>query len=1021
MDTWSRRWPRQSPSHLLSSSPTSSSSQDDLRLDRARAQMRYSEQEADRQRLKSCIQRLRAARVPGSDPGSVDRAFEEFARVRDEARNAARALLVTPKRPGGRGRFQSRGARGRNGSVQETVERLEMLSITHGNSPSSGNDVDGLMAAFGDMGIADATGAGRPRSKTDEGEGRGEGGCVRPAWLATVRDWKAAIQKLLDSHRISLAGLCRVYERDAAPEMVERIINDPNLRAEMIQRMKTTTKALLVPNEYARASTYWPMHERRFRNYDTLKEAVLEVDRLLRLGEAGVEDGDRPVKEYVVVGHGDAMLEFANLDSYDSPVLRFRVSSHMLAETSPIFKAVFQGQFSHPRVLDRDLRELDGQVPRGPPPFVTCPDGTEVKLYSMPQLELNREESLAVLLYAAHMQNDKVPREVSFAQFTAIAEVCLRYQCTSPLEVVVEHRWLPAWMHMATEDQPDGLLLISYAFGLRRIFTRMSKSAVLNIADEDELRAKSWPDGLKEKIWAVRTARMAQVHAACSEAIQEYFRPPTGHGSGAQGTADLCCKGSPLSPSSCPNVSASPTTLQLKKPPPPPPSHVSLFSLTSTPRCPRGSHWCDATNLGWLLLALNELQLLWTAITPAALPCEQATNPPRTQAPRSLAQLLDALRSIPSPPQSVHPGGSGVCDPAPVFRAAVNDVYNSISGLTLFDVDGKRHGWALSKRYANGPQSNLKIPLGTFGRMTLDDGQVAPVHMANHVDDDDALETTVASRGNCSEDSDIGIGDDDDDDDDGIWTYHPPVAFAPDESVCLRIMSSVNNFDDLHAVAVANRTFYSAFKQNELVLMRRLVKSKRRQTLSILLADNGGPLSSGTERHDQDKALLRVKEDMATATATLTIGSESAGQSTSDERHDYMADGHFQGQQQQHTDGSMGSKGGVSLHGQSLADTGDVHPMTEEEARQILWPDQPPDPRHHDGTVGYATANGERAPPQPPPLRLAAPVPREEGGGEKFLAGELAVVQAVEEKALVVLGDKNLRGELDCRRGITSG
>lgn len=545
MDAWSRHWPRQSSSpaavtpasHMIS--PPSQG--DDPRLDRARQShvlhLQYNDNDNDNekerrhQQLRSCVQRLRAARVPGTHPVSVDGAFDEFARVRGEAGDAVRALVVTPRRPAGHGRFQrQRGARGRNGSVQETIDRLESLRIVPGNSSSGDSDVDGLMAAFDNMGIANGSGAGRPR-------GASQGGRVNPAWLATIRDWKAAVGKLLGSHRVSLAEMYRSCERGATPEMVERLFGDLGFRAQTIHDMKIG-KASLVSSQFDKAMAYWPPYERRFRNYDTLKEAVSEIDRFLRLVEAGVDDGDKPVKDYVVAKHGDAILEFANLDSHDTPVLRFRVSSHMLAETSPIFKAVFQGQFSHPGILDRDLRGLEGQVPREPPPFVTCPDGTEVKLYSMPQRETDEESSLTVLLCAAHMQNDKVPRQVPFAQFTAVADVCLRYRCTSPLELVVEHRWLPAWVHMATGDQPDdGLLLISYVFGLRRIFTRMSKNAVLNLVDEEELRGKNWPERIKEKVWAVRNAKMAQVYDVCSGAIWEYFRPPPGHsGSDGQGT-----------------------------------------------------------------------------------------------------------------------------------------------------------------------------------------------------------------------------------------------------------------------------------------------------------------------------------------------------------------------------------------------------------------------------------------------------------------------------------------------------
>lgn len=959
--------PFQSPNQLRKSrpsvgwspSPTSPSDPHESRLDRTRAQIQYDELERKHQQLKACTRSLRAARVPGSDAGSVDAAF---ARVRDAAAEAIRAL-VAPRR---------RGVRRRNGSVQETVERLEMLSLASGNRPNDNDGVDGLMAAFGNMGFADATGAGRLRGKVEGG------GQINPVWLATIRDWKFAVQKLLDSHRTSLARMLRACERHTTPETVEKMFDHPGFRTEIFQKLGTS-KAPLITNEFTVAAEYWPTLERRFRHYDTLRETVMEVDRLLQVGEFGMEDGDRLVKNYVIVARGDAILEFANVDSYDSPVLRFQVSSHMLAATSPVFKAIFQGQASHPRALGRNLEELDGQeVPGEPPRFVTFTDGTEVKLYSMPQLESNKEESLTILLYAAHMQNGKVPRKVSFAQFTAIAEVCLRYQCTSPLEVVVEHRWLPAWVHMAsTGDQADELLLISYTFGLRRIFTRMSKTAVLNLVDEEELRSKNWPERIKEKVWAMRTAKMAQVYAACLGAVQEYFQLPTSKRSDGNEQGTNHQSGGTMFRSA----------LQLDKSPLP--SYASLFSLTSAPRCPKGSHWCDATNLGWLLLVLNELQLLWTVITPAALPREEGMTP-HPPAPRSLDQLLGALRSIPSPPQPVHPGGSGVCDPAPAFRAAVNDVYNSISGLTLFDVDGKRHGWALSKHHAKGPQSVLNIPLGTLGKVGLEGAVTAPVHMVGCAG---LTEDEEGSDGNDSGDGESSQVD------------HSRVAFAPGDATCLRIMGSVENLEDLHALAVTNRTFYTAFKQNELALMRCLVRANRRLTLNVLVSNNDRSLPSGTrEGRDNDKVLLQVTEDAAMS----ENGSDTAGGGWVGEQQSYcMVDGAVE--RQRHPAQQVGS-GLVDPDGWGSGDPvgEDDDSMTEEEAQRILWPDPPFDPRH-EGAAGDAGADGENVPP----------IPREDSG-EKFLADEICIVQAAEEKALVVVGDKNLRQELDWRRGITN-
>lgn len=88
----------------------------------------------------------------------------------------------------------------------------------------------------------------------------------------------------------------------------------------------------------------------------------------------------------------------------------------------------------------------------------TLRDGPEVKVFSMPQLELNKFDSFTTMLHAAHMHNDEIPRKVQFPQFVAIAETCLGYQCTSPLEIPVEYLWLPQWKHKADEEYPEGLI-----------------------------------------------------------------------------------------------------------------------------------------------------------------------------------------------------------------------------------------------------------------------------------------------------------------------------------------------------------------------------------------------------------------------------------------------------------------------------------------------------------------------------------------------------------------------------------
>ncbi len=209
------------------------------------------------------------------------------------------------------------------------------------------------------------------------------------------------------------------------------------------------------------------------------------------------------------------------------PVLRFRVSSHMLAETSPIFARMFLDKADIP---SHDMDDVTPDDLPPPPVEVVGQDGMPAKLFRMPQLELNKEDALTILLHAAHMHNDHVPRDIPFPQFVAAAEVCLRYRCTSPLEVFVEHLWLPRWMLKATDDMPDGLLLISYVFGIRRLFTRMTKTVIMNAASEKEIYDKDWPAEVKDRIRAICAAKRAQIYQACLDAVDDYLRPPAGRG-----------------------------------------------------------------------------------------------------------------------------------------------------------------------------------------------------------------------------------------------------------------------------------------------------------------------------------------------------------------------------------------------------------------------------------------------------------------------------------------------------------
>ncbi|KAF7543348.1 hypothetical protein G7046_g10017 [Stylonectria norvegica] len=672
--------------------------------------------ESNFRQLQVLVQRMRSA---PSGPNHVDAAYKEFAKIKDQCAALCRAIL------------QEELKRARDIANGSEVIARRGSSIESPRSPS---------------GLFDTRSSFSGRSLAEVVTGSvGKGPSTTDTWLSLIRDWKTCLESLTEAFKTSLADTYKSYERDATQEMVDALFASKRFRREAVHRMRNASVTRVMSAD----PQFFPRYEIRFRNYEKTKQEASDIRNLLQAGESGISP-DRAIEEFPIAPHGDVILEFCNTNvesAINDPVLRFRVSSYMLAETSPIFARMFSGQASSLQLHDDD--DISVLLPSAPTKYI-CKDGSEAKLYRMPQCELNRLGSLEILLHAAHMHNEKVPREISFEQFVAIAECCMRYKSTSPLELMVEHRWLPQWMHKGADDMPDGLLVISYAFGLRQLFARMSKTAILNLVDERELEAKPWPRKIKDKIWAVRCAKVAQVHACCISTAQEYIRPSSPHppeqpeSPSAQGSS----RGSFL-------AATGPST-----------------ALTSVPRCPKGSHWCDATNLGWLMLVYNEMNLLCHIMLPNALSHLPASQPQ----PRSLAQIVEHLKKVPGAPAPVHRGG--VCDPGPAFRAAVNDIYNSVSGLTLYDISGKSHGWALSKHREREPQTQLATGLG---RMAM-------------VDDHS----------------------------------HSVVTEFP-EAVQLQIFGEIDELDDLHSAAMTSQSFYETYKKHELFLMRNILRQDRRR------------------------------------------------------------------------------------------------------------------------------------------------------------------------------------------------
>lgn len=709
-----------------------------------------------------------------------------------------------------------------------------------------------------------------------------------------------------------------------------------------------------------------------------MKQELVEIRGLVQAGESGISP-ERKIEEFLVSSHGDAILEFANVHNEATstdPVLRFRVSSHMLAETSPIFAHMFSGH-SH-NVYLHDDEDINHHLPPPATKYI-CRDGSEAKLYRMPQFETNHHHSLEILLHAAHMHTEKVPREVSFEQFVAIAECCERYRCTSPLELVVEHCWMPEWMRKGADDMPDGMVAISYAFGLRDLFTRMSKSAILNLVDEQDLQNKPWTRKLKEKIWAVRCAKIDQVYACCTSTIQEYIRPPL------RNPADDV---QPITPSALRNNHYTSSA----------PIQPVMTPLSTTPRCPKGSHWCDAGNLGWMMLVYNEMNLLSQILRPNAL----SHLPNEEQQPsRSLAQIVEALRRVPSPVSPIHRGG--VCDPGPAFRAAINDIFNSVTGLTLHDISGKSHGWGLSKHREAEPQERVTLRLD---RMAGNDRN------------------------------------------------HHSVATEMPENIRLKVLSYIDDLDDLHAAAMVNRVWYNTYATHELFLMRNILRAGRFRgataTLQPVLPKNITNAEEKVPKEVADELKETGRDDGADA---MTLRSEEDDESDIDDCESIEGtpapsitaslwrEALMRPERSRSTEQSLRSRATGSPYARiydappreppppcdypagipTLVDSSpttprqssppssttpskpdsnaatvvyteyiDEPPLTDEEARRILWPDN--DDQEHMSSP-------------------TSPVPPEEGLREKFRFGDEAFAECFEDKSLAVPEDKHLLSE----------
>lgn len=661
------------------------------------------------QHLRENIRRIRKA---ASDAKKVDAAWEVYKKLRDESLQQCKSLLAKSHK----GLFAPRfywgsGPNSEGRQLVDTESHLRQESLDYSISPLEAR------SSYSGSGTETAL----PSHINDQ-------------WLTAIREYKATQELMLRNLRNSLLDKYLEYEPNASERQVEAFLADKARRKNLIAQMRDTSVHRMKSEKHM----FWDQYQIRSSDFEKLKADLQAVEQLMNPAVTSDEAPNMAVRECVIAKNGDTILEFANAATENQPILRFRVSSHLLAEHSPLF-----AQFLSPQPRNNPPLDMISQLPP-PPTKHICKDGMEVKVYRMPQIELNKHESLKYLLHAAHMHKDRVPRQVAFQTFVSIAEVCLKYQCTGPLEMHVEYQWLPQWIGKLHDDEYDGFLVISYAFGLRRIFTRMSKTAILNAVDEDEIRSKeAWPPTVKEKIVATRAAKLAQIYDCCTGALAEYLKTPA-------------------------EVIGRQTSV------------IGSLQLTTSPRCPRGSHQCDATNLGWLMLVYNELRILPSIMKNVGM--DDLAKPPK----RSLKELVACLGLMPSAPQ-VH---SGVCDHAPLFRNAINDVYNSVTGLTLHDVSGK-NGWALSKNSA--PTSDH------------DDSMVQDL-----IELEAPLESSKETR---------------------------RAAAMSNEDISFRILSYLDEMDDLTHAAMIDQSFYRAYKRNEATLLKNVINAERRRTMSQVNPD----------------------------------------------------------------------------------------------------------------------------------------------------------------------------------------
>jgi hypothetical protein len=257
------------------------------------------------------------------------------------------------------------------------------------------------------------------------------------------------------------------------------------------------------------------------------------------------------------------------------------------------------------------------------------------------------------------------------------------------------------------------------------------------------------------------------------------------------------------------------------------------------------------------------------------------------------------------------------------------------------------------------------------------------------------------------------------------------------ETVRLKVLSQIDNLDDLHSAAMTNWAFYETYKTHELYLMRTILRNDR--------------IRSGTQRRPvvvnhrmAEEKFRKIEADHIRshvgrlAADAMTLGSDDEDDSEFDDDASVIdtpapsiSEGAWRSREptaEEDGDGSPNrwlpgypscrrSSGAMSVEAASSPTTprqrspqppvgghpsppskphvecnefAKEAPMTHEEAQRILWPDE--------------FTQKPRFPAQTVP-------PGVEGLREKFLAGDTIFNDALEAKSLVLTGERQLRSE----------